>query len=461
MKKFLLSLSFVIFLVGKINAQQQLNLPLLSNWDDNSLPVFAFGSYNDCWGYAAPDGREYAIVGAINGTLFFDVTDPTNPVLISYEPGKDSGGVHRDYKTYQHYAYGVCDEGNSSLQIWDLQYLPDSVVKVYDSDQFSTRCHNIFISDDKLFLASNTVNFSLHAMDVLSLANPESPTFISTLTGPFWHIHDVFVRNDTAFCSAGNEGFFIYDYTNPTNPLLIQSITAYPEKGYNHSTWVSGNILVFADENHGLALKVYDISNILSPQFLSLFRSNLLNIQPPNTSSGSIPHNPFIRNDKAVVSYYHDGVQIFDLANPSSPQQVAYYDTYPQNNDYNSYQGCWGVYPFLPSGNIIASDIENGLFMLDGYGVLVGTSETPDVIRQTIFPNPFKDGINIKFNGQSKPNALKITLSDVLGKVVSVDRIQLINDIYSINTSNLQGGVYYLTIDGNDYHYSSKLVKIP
>ncbi|MBK9258031.1 MAG: hypothetical protein IPM42_21485 [Saprospiraceae bacterium] len=48
-----------------------------------------------------------------------------------------------------------------------------------------------------------------------------------------------------------------------------------------------------------------------------------------------------------------------------NPEIVAYYDTEPSNTNYNqNYAGAWGVYPYLPSGSILASDIQNGLFVL-------------------------------------------------------------------------------------------------
>jgi hypothetical protein len=43
--------------------------------------------------------------------------------------------------------------------------------------------------------------------------------------------------------------------------------------------------------------------------------------------------------------------------------EVANFDTYlPDNNGFN---GAWGAYPFLPSGLILISDIESGLFVLE------------------------------------------------------------------------------------------------
>ncbi len=464
MKKYLLATAFICSLAfNNAFAQTPQVLQLKSNWDDNSLPFYVFGQYNDCWGYAV-NGREYAILGAIHGTFFFDVTNPVSPVVVSYQPGKDTLGIHRDYKTYSHYAYAVCDEGNSSLQIFDLQYLPDSVVKVYDSDQYSRRCHNIFIEGENLYLAANTTNNGqFHAMDVLSLADPVNPTFISTLSNPsIGHVHDVFVRNDTAYCSAGNDGLFIYDYTNPAAPVLLQSITTYPEQGYNHSAWVTddGNTLVFADETHGSGLKIYDISNLANPILRSIFRSNMLNVQPPNSPQGSIPHNPFIRGNNVVISYYHDGIQVFDISNTTAPMKVAYYDTYPSNTDYNGYAGCWGVYPYLPSGMIIGSDIENGLFILDGSGILLGTSNPLSQNTFNVYPNPARDYINITLPDQ---DTFEMMLLDMTGKKVwhmqsnAAERQKSVR----IDLGKLAAGTYVLKAISTDKHYSQKISMLP
>src|SRR5690606_27722698 len=93
--------------------------------------------------------------------------------------------------------------------------------------------------------------------------------------------------------------------------------------------------------------------NIFEPQTTDyhLFKSQLLENNP-----NSIAHNPFIKGDLCFIAYYHDGVQVFDISDPENIVRIAYYDTY-SNTNYDGYEGCWGVYPFLESGNIIASDI--------------------------------------------------------------------------------------------------------
>ena len=44
-------------------------------------------------------------------------------------------------------------------------------------------------------------------------------------------------------------------------------------------------------------------------------------------------------------------------------KEVGYFDVVPQS-DSPDFDGSWGVYPFLPSGNIIASGMGQGLFVL-------------------------------------------------------------------------------------------------
>lgn len=458
---FFLFFSFSIF----SSAQMHLNMNLLSNWDDNSLPTnWTGGSFSDCWGYADSVGNEYAFIGSTIGTHIFNVTNPTNPVLVNFEIGKESSGnvVHRDFKTYKGYMYGVCDEGNSSLQIFDLKYLPDSVHKVYDRQTICKTAHNIFINNNKIYFCGlkdslgNAIVFR-----VASLANPINPVVINDLASPpFGYVHDVNVRNDTAFLSAGVDGLFIYDYTTPTSPALVQSITSYPEQGYNHSSWVSedGKTLVFADETHGMGLKVYDISDMSNITLKSIFRSNLLN-DPSNGGKGnSIPHNPFIIDNKVFISYYQDGVQCFDITNTSSPVQAGYYDTFPTDTDYTGYgPGCWGVYPYLPSRHIIGSDISNGLFVLDGTQLLGVNENLFSQSTINVFPNPSDDQISVSASHEFQNEKIKIELYNTLGeKILSVPNYV---SGTPVNISSFGLGIYLLKISSNKSSLTKKIIK--
>jgi hypothetical protein len=64
---------------------------------------------------------------------------------------------------------------------------------------------------------------------------------------------------------------------------------------------------------------------------------------------------------------------------------VAFFDTYPPANLAN-YNGAWGVYPFLPSGTILISDIEGGLILTRENPDGNGTWLPPDVtLNQRVY----------------------------------------------------------------------------
>ncbi len=286
MKQLQIKFVFVLLFLasaGSVLGQQSLNLPLLSNWDDDNIPPAWTGAFNECWGYAE-NGNEYAFLASTQGTYFFNITDPVTPQLLDFIRTKDTTTlvVNKDYATYSHYLYAVSDQCDNSLQIFDLQYLPDSVVVAYDSNSLSKRCHTITVENNRLYMCSNSrPDFTFGPMDVYSLDDPLDPQLLGTLSNSgFSSVHEVFVRNDTAYCSNGYNGLWIYDMRLPAAPSLITIIDFYPEAGYNHSSWLSadGKTLAFTDEDHGRGVKLFDLTDIQDPQFTSIMRSNMLNV---------------------------------------------------------------------------------------------------------------------------------------------------------------------------------------
>ncbi|HHG84313.1 MAG TPA: choice-of-anchor B family protein [Bacteroidetes bacterium] len=334
----------------------------LSNWDNPGLPNQFGIVYNEIWGWADTLGNEYAIMGTLEWTYFIDITIPSSPIVRDSVKGGYNQCIHRDYKTYQQYCYAVADEGNTStLQVIDMSYLPDSVHVVYDSSQFFVRAHNIFIDEPAGRLYAVGTDSENQGAIILDIAtDPAKPALLASHNLSAY-THDLYVRNDTAYMNNGNVGLAIVDFTSLSSPVTIAQYAGYPGAGYNHSSWLTddGTHLVTCDETHNTSPQVLDVSDLSNISQASNFRSTLL-----FPDSGSIPHNPLMAGDYAVISYYHDGVQLFDISDRSNPVQIAWYDTEPNNTNYAGYAGCWGVYPFLPSGTVIASDVLNGLFVL-------------------------------------------------------------------------------------------------
>jgi choice-of-anchor B domain-containing protein len=359
-------------LVATLSAQG-FNCTLLGTFNNH-------GSFNDIWGYAAPNGDEYALLGARTGTVVIDVTNPANPVERGWFPWGTS--TWRDIRTYSHYAY-VVTEATSGFQIIDLSN-PNSPtsVGVFGTSQ-SNGAHNICIDTGtgRLYLVgtnSGTVVFDL-------TSNPANPSFIGYAlgSGNSNYFHDLCVENGYAYGSMIYNGTLrIMDATTsfPWTPLSNVSTPG----NTTHNAWpnAAGTLCVTTDETTGGVVKFWDITNKSNPIPLGQYT--------PNT--GTIPHNAFIIGDKCHVSWYTEGYRCLDISNPMNPVEIAYYDTYPGSS--GGYGGCWGCYPFLPSGNILASDGPSGLFVVrptlasfTNYGQGCAGSVTQSTACASVNPN--------------------------------------------------------------------------
>jgi choice-of-anchor B domain-containing protein len=347
------------------------NFTLISQLDPEPSANTSGDKYSACWGWTQVNkNKEYAIACSQSGTYWIDITNPSTPTVSAYRAGALSNCTWRETKTYQNFCYVISDDGGANrFQIFDMQYLPDSVHKVHDKDSIFERGHALWIDGSKMYIASVTsTNNSFASLVVYSLANPALPLKLRELDQDYSfinHVHDSYVRKDTIFASCGNQGLYVYTLTPANHFSQVGSLTSYANSGYNHSSALTpnGQTLVFMDEvPTGLPIKVANASNVSNIQVLATIN------QFPQTT----PHNPFIVNNQyCFVSSYQDGTQLFDISNPSSPFLAGYFDTYPQaggnNNTWptnNGYEGQWGCYPFFPSKTIFALDQKNGIFLL-------------------------------------------------------------------------------------------------
>jgi choice-of-anchor B domain-containing protein len=380
---------FVFSFLGVSKAQNaSLNMDLLGRWSDPDLPFHSGIIYNDIWGYTDEDDNEFAIMGSAQKVHFIDITTQGNYTEVAAISG-GATSLWRDIKTYGHYAYSVADQGNEGLMIFDLSNLPNSVTKVYQSNTYFNRAHNVFVDTlhGRLYvLGASGGSGHITILDIAT--DPENPILLGSPWLNGGYIHDAYVRDHIVYCSHGNNGLYVYDMTDPVNPVELGNLTGYINSGYNHSSWLSedGETLVFCDETHGRKVKAIDATDLtnLSVSQNNLFYSNLEDADPIT----SIAHNPVIKGDYAYISYYHDGIQVFDISDRNNVFRVAYYDTYPDNSGYGGYAGNWGIYPLFDSGKIIVSDDIYGLFVLEFSGPLpvglktfTATQQDDDAVR--------------------------------------------------------------------------------
>ena len=336
-------------MVCSIASAQNFNLALRS--------VIPYGvSLSNIGGFVDSQGNEYALVGYYDGLSIVNVTDPDNPVEVFVVPGEQSDW--REVKTWGDYAY-VTTEASSTggLQIVDLSDLPNTINSKYWDGSGSiagqlTTIHALHIDAGYAYLFGSDL-FNGAAV-IADLADPWNPVYVGHTPGTY--IHDGYVRNNMLYAGHIYDGYFaVYDVTNKANPILLEQQNT--PNNFTHNTWLNdaGTVLMTTDETSDSYLTSYYISDLGNITELDRYQ-----ITP---GSGSVVHNTHVTNDFAVTSWYKDGISITDITRPHNIISVGSYDTYTQGAG-SGFDGCWGVYPFLPSGTIVASDMSNGLVVL-------------------------------------------------------------------------------------------------
>lgn len=308
------------------------------------------GAYNDVWGYVAPNGKEYALLGATTGLAVVDCTDPTNPIERGFFPWQNSSW--REIRSYRQYVY-VCTEAAGGFQIVDLTNADAPVSLGIFGASYFNNAHNlgVDVGAGKLYLVGCNTGTAVFDLAV----NPANPPFIGYAlgSGQSNYIHDICVENGYGYASMIYNGQLrIWNVAAGFPPTTISNTTT--PNAFTHNAWPNANhtILVTTDERAGSVIKLYDITNKAAPIPLGQFTANPV----------SIPHNAYIVGNLCHVSWYTEGYQCVDISDPMNPRLVASYDTWPGAS--GGFNGAWGVYPFQPSGNVYISDMSTGLYIV-------------------------------------------------------------------------------------------------
>jgi choice-of-anchor B domain-containing protein len=320
---------------------------------------------NDCWGYVSPSGREYALMGLQDGTAFVEVTDPDNAQIIDYKDGPNS--VWRDLKVYQHYAYAVSEHGDG-IQVFDLSDIDNGNVNHIRNVTTggSEATHNVALNEESgyLYRAGGSGN----GIRIYSLLDdPSDPTYVNEFSDVY--VHDCQVTSYTEGPYAGREiaflcggyngggtetGLYIVDVTDKADLELI-GVLLYSNPGYSHQGWLSDDKQYFYlnDETHGLDSVTYilDVSDLENPFEADTYTNGV--------NAGC--HNLYTRGNLLFAANYTSGLRVYDITERESPEEVAYFDTHP--DDGHSYTSLWSNYPLFPSGTILGSDRQRGLFV--------------------------------------------------------------------------------------------------
>jgi choice-of-anchor B domain-containing protein len=354
---------------------------------------------NDITSYVSPLGQEYAIIGLEKGIGFVRITNPATPVIVAVKPGLDEGGgmftndssnntgehptkqgsIWRDMKVFGEYAYAVTESTiGEGLQVFDLTQIDTGIITdITPLIQIGPNTsHTLSVNPATGYLymsgSSNTNGFSSSGgLVAINVNNPLAP-----VANPIWewddhYIHDVVVKSYTqgpyagreiAFAFGTHDGVFIIDVTDKSNMFTISN-ASYPNVRYAHDGTLSedGKYLFVndeLDEFYGAVSTtttyVLNVADLNNPFYVTSFTNGL----------PAIDHNPMVRGGFIFEANYRSGLRIYDISDVHNVIETGYYDTYPAD-DLSGFNGAWGVDSNLPSGAVIISDIESGLFVFD------------------------------------------------------------------------------------------------
>lgn len=365
--------------------------PAMNTIFRSNIPLSGFtgapGNAAGCWGYTSPSGREYALVGLSNSLAVVEVTNPSTPVIVGQITHSES--LWCEVATYGTYAY-VSNETGGGIDVINLAQVDSGVVTLVQrltANGLSTT-HTVRTDEVGGYLYLNGSNLGGGRLLALSLANPANPVIVGQVPssqGTYCHDSQIvtytsgpYAGKQIAFCCNGGGGFDIVDVTNKSNMVRLAH-SSYPNLSYCHQGWLSEDRKYFYinDETDGVnETVIFNVENLSAPALVGSYNSGV----------SATDHNLYVRGQFIYEAEYRAGLRVFCAANPEQPVQVGWLDSYPEN-DNSGYQGAWNVYPFFPSGNVIISDINRGMFVVDPTPALsIGTlafdypNQRPDLV---------------------------------------------------------------------------------
>ena len=392
--------------------------------------IGGFMGLTDLWAWTDPvTGVEYALVGRTDGISFVDLSDPSNPVFVGELVTPTDVSTWRDVKVFADHAFIVADATDLGMQIFDLNQLrsvTNPPVLFEQTGRFTefTNAHNIAINEETGF-AYAVLTSTCPGLYMIDINNPQEPTFAGCFNEQE-RTHDVqcviYQGPDTEhqgkeICVGSNESLLgIVDVTDKSAPVGLSTAT-YPNASYVHQGWFTDDQRYFLQNDelddlvsNGYRTIIWDLADLDDPEVLTIYEG------PVATTD----HNLYIKGNRAYLANYQSGLRILDISDISSPEEIAFFDTYPLDN-FKGFGGAWTAYPYLESGLILVSSREQGLFVLTTSPVPV-SNETADRISTSYhlaqnYPNPVQDKTIIPYE---LPEATDVTIEvwDLLGRRV-------------------------------------------
>jgi hypothetical protein len=262
------------------------------------------------WNGVWSKGDALYVASASRGVLVFDITDPASPVFLKAVPGNN------------------------------------------------INVHTVFVEGDRLYAMSPSPSSETLIFDI---TRPIEPVLLTRFTAPggdtTGYPHDAFAYEGRLYISHWNLGYLIIDFSNPADPRQVgKYVYANQSSHANAVGTIAGRTIAFeGGEGYDTHLRVLDVTN----------PDKVVKVGEWRLRAQASIHNMVLVGTRLYIAYYHEGVRVLDVADPSSPQQIAYFNTFRETDferGYSLYEGAIGMR--VPGdGYVYVVDTSRGLMI--------------------------------------------------------------------------------------------------
>ncbi len=266
------------------------NINLLNATDPYSpsfISEFSNGGFVRC---VDVEGSYAYLTEEYYGLAIVDISNPTNPI----EVGRfDDNAKMIDVQVVSNYAFvGDYIEG---LKIFDVSN-PSNPIKV--GSYYVGGCVDLQIVGNYAFLATLWDN-----LVIVDISDVSSPTLVKKFEDSSGQENGLCISEGYAYIANRGGPFSIVDVTNPGAPIKVSEISGID---LTVEACIKGNFVFIADEGKGLSIINVTIKN--NPQIA--FRTDYFYC---------LAEDVIYYNKLAIVAFYWQGVQFFDVSDVSHP----------------------------------------------------------------------------------------------------------------------------------------------
>lgn len=302
----------------------------------------------------------FNLYGRFGGLTVFDVSDPAHPVF------KTSISLPGDSFWNGVWAKGdalYIASSTTGVSVFDISApgAPEFVMSLPGNGRANV--HTVLVDGDRLY--ASDITDSVGNTRVYDVSTPLAPVLRQVITLPEMYSsggpHDVFAYEGRLYISNASGGYSIVDVSDLEN---VQHLGQYFYPGFggfaHHSavgTFAGRTIAFEGGEFPGSHLRVLEVSD----------PANIVKIGEFRMRYTTSIHNMILKGHRLYVAWYHEGLRVLDVANPTQPRQVAHFNTYRErdpNRSDGAFEGAIGIR--VPGdGYVYVVDTSRGLLIFN------------------------------------------------------------------------------------------------